>query len=556
MIRPRNMKRFREIVSILIRHGFGWLIVEMGLGKLIPFHWGLLGHPRRKQVYSAAEHLRMAFEELGPTFIKLAQILSTRPDLVSPTYAQEFARLQDRVPPLPFEQIQPVLETELGEPYTRVFSELEKQPLASASIGQVYRARLREGQSVVIKIQKPGLPDIIRKDMEILREVVQYMTLHTQLGRKYDLEGLLEEFRFTLENELDYLREGQNADRFRALFRKDRRLYIPKIYWEWCSPRVLVMEEIRGIKVNELDGHPGARPIDRQKLAETAVSLTFKEIFEFGFFHADPHPGNFVVMDDQRLGLMDFGLVGYLEEHTREHFLRFAYAMTTGDVEGMIDAMGSMGITGPFATRPALKRDLHRLLFRVKDGSMQELAASDLIHELMGIAYRHQLHFPPDLALLFKVLAMSEGLGAMIDPQFKLFDFARPYLRRLIRKMVAPERLARKAVGDMIDWFTLSHGLPRRIAYMLQRLENGDVQVHTIQPEMERMAERMIRAINRLTLSVLVTLIVVALGIYILAGHFMGFDYYLVNILFGLFVFGALVALRIAWTIWRRRRFR
>ena len=554
MIHPRNMKRFREITAILIRHGFGWLIVELGLGRLVPFHWGLLGHPRRKQVYSAAEHLRMAFEELGPTFIKLAQILSTRPDLVSPTYAEEFARLQDRVPPMPFTAIQPVLEMELGQSYTAVFAELDTRPLASASIGQVYRARLKDGQSVVVKIQKPGLRDIIQRDMDILKEVVQYMSIHTRFGQKYDLGGLLEEFRFTLENELDYVREGQNADRFRALFKKDHRLRIPKIYWEWSTSRVLVMEEIQGIKVTELDHYPEGRDINRQKLAEIAVSLTFKEIFEFGFYHADPHPGNFVVMDDQRLGLMDFGLVGYLEDQTREHFLRFSYAMTTGDVEGMIDAMWAMGITGPFETRPALKRDLNHLLFRVKDRSLQELAASDLIHDLMAIAYRHQLHFPPDLALLFKVLAMSEGLGAMIDPQFKLFDFARPYLRRLMRKLFAPERVTKKALGDAMDLLILTHGLPRRVSYLLQRIENGDIQVHTTQPEMERMAGQMIAAMNRLTTSILTTLILIALGIYILAGHFMGFDNYLVNILLGLFGFGGLVAVRILWGIWKQRR--
>jgi len=555
MIRPRNVRRFREIVSILIRHGFGWLIVEMGLGKLVPFHWGLLGHPRRKKRYLAEEHLRMAFEDLGPTFIKLAQILSTRPDVISPSYAQELARLQDRVPPLPFEKMKPVIEEELGKPYLQVFSEFDEQPVASASIGQVYRARLQNGQQVVVKVQKPDMEKIIGRDMEILKEVVRYMKQHTQIGKKYDLEGLLEEFSFTLNNELDYIREGQNADRFRSLFENDNRLYIPKIYWEWTTPRLLVMEEISGLKVTEFGEYNEIEISERHRLAETAVSLTFKEIFEFGFYHADPHPGNFVIMDDGRLGLMDFGLVGYLEEDTRDQFLRFSYAMVVGDLDDILDAMWALGIQGPFEKRPALKRDLNHLLFRVREQSMRELAASDLIHELMSIAYRHQLHFPPDLALLFKVLAMSEGLGAMFDPDFKLFDFARPYLGRLSKKIFSPDKIARKASSDIFDLLRFGHGLPRRLSYLLQRIESGDIQMQIIQPELEQNAKRMVTATNRLTVSVLVTLFIVALGIYILAGHFMGFNYYLVNILLALFVVGGLISLKIIIGIWRQNKF-
>lgn len=553
MIRPRRVKRFKQIISVLLRHGMGWLIVELGLGGLVPFHWGLWGHPRRKMRYSAAEHLRMAFEELGPTFIKLAQILSTRPDVISPEYAEEFARLQDQVPPVPFESIRPVLESELNQPFWEIFKDFDQTPIASASIGQVYRAKLQNEQPVVIKVQKPGIALIIQQDMEILRDVVSYIKRHSSMGNKYDLEGLLEEFSFTLANELNYVREAQNADRFRALFGSDRRLYIPTIYWEWTTPKLLVMEEISGLKVTQINQSSFGQELDRPRLAKTAVSLTFKEIFEFGFFHADPHPGNFVLMGDDKLGLMDFGLVGYLDENTRENFLIFSYAMVRGDVDKMVDAMWALGITGPFEKRPALKRDLNHLLFKARESSMQELAASDLIHELMAVSYRHQLRFPPNLALLFKVLAMSEGLGVMFDPDFKLFDFAQPYLSKLFRKIFSPDKLAQKAASDVVDLFFLSHELPRRISYLLQRIELGDIQIFTLQPKMEQGAERIYAALNRLTISVLTTLIVIALGIYILAGHFMGFDFYLVHILFVLFLIGGVVALKVLLGIWKQR---
>ncbi len=555
MIRPKNLRRFKEITTILMRHGLGWLLAELGLGKLIPFHRGLLGHPKRPEQYTAAEHLRMAFEELGPTFIKMAQILSTRPDLISPEYASEFSRLQDSVPPVDFSPIKNLLESELRRPLNEIFKHFESTPLASASIGQVYRAQLHSGEAVVVKIQKPGIQEIIRRDMDVLHDVVKYMSQHTEFGRKYDLNGLYDEFRFTLENELDYVREGQNADQFRFLFKNDNRIYIPKVFWEWSTPKVLVMEEIQGIKVNELDIKSENKQLDRHHLAEIAVSLTFKEIFEFGFFHADPHPGNFVVLDNDTLGLMDFGLVGYLDQQTKQHFIRFSYAMTTGDIESLIDAMWSMGITGPFDTRPALKRDLKRLLYRVKDRSMKELAASDLIYELMNIAYQHQLHFPPDLALLFKVLAMSEGLGAMIDPDFKLFDFAQPYLRDLTKQMISPEELSQRFLENMYDMYMLTDGLPRRLSHLLQRFESDGIKVQIVQQEMEQKVKGIISAVDRLTISIIIALLVIALGIYILAGHFMGFDNYLVGILFIMFLFGAGISLRILWKIWRQSRF-
>ena len=549
-------KRFRQILGIFMRHGFGWLIVEMGLGKFVPFHWGLLGHPHRKYSYSAMEHLRMAFEELGPTFIKLAQILSTRPDLISPEYAEEFSKLQDSVPPISFKKIQLVLENELQRPYQEVFDEFDTTPIASASIGQVYRAVLKNGERVVVKIQKPNLQLIIQQDIQILDKIIQYMMVHTQFGNKYDLQGLLEEFRFSLENELDYLREGQNADRFRLLFQRDPRIHIPRIYWDWSTSRVLVMEELHGIKITELDQHQLGKLIDREKLAKVAVSLTFKEIFEFGFYHADPHPGNFVILENEQLGLLDFGLVGYLDDKSREHFLRFSYAMTTLNVEDMIDAMWAMGITGPFKNRPALKRDLSHLLFRVRDRSMQELAASDIIQDLMRIAYRHQLHFPTDLALLFKVLAMSEGLGAMINPEFKLFDFAQPYLKDLSKQILSPTNLTKKSAKDIMDMLILTHGLPKRILYLLQRIENGDIQIQATQPELLTFSTHMIKAVNRLTISILIGILIIAFGIYIIAGHFMGYNHYLINLLFASIIFGGLITLKIFWDIWRQRQFK
>lgn len=552
MIGFKHTKRTRQIIAILLRHGLGWLVVRLGLGALMPFHRGLLGHPRREERYSAPEHLRMAFEELGTTFIKLAQILSTRPDLVSPPYAEEFARLQDRVPALPFETMKEVLEQEWKISYNKVLLQLETDPVASASIGQVYRAQLSNGERVVVKIQKPQVDWQIEEDLAILREAVQLIVRHTEFGR-YDLEGLLDEFAFTLRNELDYIQEGQNADRFRILFKDDPRLYIPSIFWEHSTSRVLVMEEIQGIKVNEL--HRGNLPdsVDRQAMAIAAVEITFREIFEHGFFHGDPHPGNFVIMPGNKLGLMDFGLMGYISEKEKEAFFRFSYALAAGQVEDMIDALGELGISGNYATRSVLKRDLNRLFLNFRTKSLDEIAASDMLREIMRIAFRHQLHFPPDLALLFKVLAMCESLGAMLDPQFKLFDFALPYMQKMGRILFSPEKLIHKMKDDSFDFLQLLHGLPSRLSRLIRRVEIGDIQLTIRQKESERELKNIYGALNRMMIGMLMILFSIFLGAFTLVAHFLEFHSWLLSMFLTAFILAGLASLNILWKIWRSR---
>jgi ubiquinone biosynthesis protein len=548
----RYIRRYREIVFTLMRHGFGWLIVRLGLSSLVPFHWGLLGHPRRKERYSGPEHLRMAFESLGPTFIKLAQILSTRPDLISPFYAEEFSRLLDRVPPRPSEEMRLVLESELNVPYREVFPQFDWGAVASASIGQVYRAELADGKRVVVKIQKPEVSELIAWDLRILKNVVQRIRRHTDFGERYDLTGLLDEFGFFLVNELDYVREARNADRFRLMFKDDPHIVVPKIYWDYTTSRVLVMDEVRGVKVNELSANRGVSQTDRHILARVAVEATFKEVFEHGFFHADPHPGNFVIMEGQKLGLIDFGLVGYLDKHYRESFLRFTYEIVMGDAEETIDALWELGITGKFANRPALKRDLNHLIFRFRESSLGEMAAGDLVREVMTIAYRHQLFFPPDLALLFKVVAMCESLGAMLDPEFRLVDFAEPYLRREYKNLLRPENVVQQLENDAIHLLHFGRGLPQRVARLLRRVELGDIQVSIRHKELDESTAKISRALNRLTVTILFTLFLIAVGIYIIAGHLMGFHYYLVNTLLAMVIATALVAARVLYNMWRR----
>ncbi len=520
--RRQRWNRERKIAGALVRHGLGFTLVQAKLGWLLPFQKGLLSHPRRDEPYSGPEHIRMAFEDLGPTFIKLAQILSTRGDLIGPDYATELARLQSAVPPVAFPDMAGVLDAELGRPHAEVFANLDPEPIGSASIGQVYRATLPSGEAVVVKIQKPDVRSTIDLDLAILRRWIRRRVSQEPAASFYDIEGFFEEFAFTLKNELDYTNEGDSADRLRHIHREDADIFIPSIYWDLSTSRVLVMDEVRGTDFVGSAAEVSLTAEERRNLATIALRTAFTQIFREGFFHADPHPGNLVVMDNNRIGLLDFGIVGTLTDRKRDDFLDLAYAMSTGNAEGILDALWALGVTEPEAQRRSVARDFDHLFHRVGRKSFADLAAGDIVGELMRIAHRHQLQFPPDLALLFKVLAMLESTAALLDPTFLLFEALEPHVTTLLKERTSPASVGRRVGRDAIDMVRLMEGLPHRADRLLQRLETGDIEFAARTVGLEVEAKRLHRAIDRLTLGITVTLFLVASGIYVLAAELAG----------------------------------
>ncbi|MEJ2048803.1 MAG: AarF/UbiB family protein, partial [Calditrichota bacterium] len=454
---------------------------------------------------------------------------------------------------LPFSEMRLTLDQEWGEDHQELISQLDPEPLASASIGQVYRTLLPDGRKVVVKIQKPGVRDIIERDLAIFKNVVNSLKKRTEFGKRYDLDGILEEFAFTLRNELDYRREAENTNKFRSLFQDEPRLHIPEVFSELSTSRVLVLEEIGGIKINELNLQKSSFPIERHAVAVAAVEITLTEIFQHGFFHGDPHPGNFFIMPGNRLGLMDFGMVGFVSENDKEAFFRFSYALAEGEVENMLEALRDMGITGNFATDASLKRELAHLYYDYHTRTMKEVAASDLVNSLMRIAYHHQLQFPPDMALLFKVLAMCESLAAMVEPGFKLFEFALPYLKKRSRTTFSAENMAHKAKEDSLDLIRLVHGLPRRLSRLLQRFEMGDIQINIKQKDLEHESRKIYDALNRMMVIILLLLFSMLFGIFTLIAHFLKFHFLLLFFFLGVFIITVLISLKLIWNAWKER---
>jgi len=511
----KHLRRYREIVAILAKHGLGALVDQLGLAPYLRLpKWAVRTQEVERQELSLPQRLRRALEELGPTFIKLGQILSTRPDLVPPPYLAELVRLQDAVPPAPWEVIKIQIEEELGGALDHIFSSFESQPVAAASLGQVHRATLRNGEEVVIKAQRPGIEEIVRVDLEILHDLARLAQRHTPLGELYDLPQIMEEFASTLRAEMDYLREGRNADRFRQNFATETALYIPKVYWDYTTAKVLTLERISGIKINDIEALDAAG-IDRHQVALNSVRIIIKEMLEDGFFHADPHPGNFFVMDNEVIGAMDFGMVGYLTPWDRERLARLYIAAVQMDVESIVNELIRTGGVGYDVERTALERDIRRLLTKYRGLPLQELLARQVMDEVMPIAFRHHLRLPSQWWLLGKTLGMIEGLALQLDPTLDIFEISRPYVNKLLWQMLSPSRWGQKLAQGALDWSELWIELPRRTPRLLDQMERGEFQLTFRLKGQDDALGRLDRLANRLALSVLVAAFIVSLSLLI-----------------------------------------
>ncbi len=503
----RHLHRYRQIVATFVRHGFGFLFEQWRPGH---------AHRERAALPPSADlalHFRWALEELGATFVKFGQILSTRPDLLPPPYLAELAKLQDAVPAEPWSAIRTVLKAELGEECQTIFASIEEQPLASASLAQVHAATLGDGREVVVKVQRPDVATTVETDLEILAILARRLQA-TPLGKIYDFVSVTNDFAFTLRNELDYRREGRNADRFRQNFAGESSLYIPRVYWEFSTPRVLVLERIHGIKIDDIAALDAAG-YDRHRVALNAARIIIKEVLEDGFFHADPHPGNFVVMPGEVIGAMDFGMVGWLSEADRLDLIRLYLAAAALDADALLEQLIRMGAADSHVNRLALKRDLQHLLNRYHALPLKDIRAREVIDDVLPIAFHHRLRAPPNLWLLGKTLSMMEGVGLRLDPTFDMFEVAQPFVHRLTWQLVDLTRRRRRGILlTAVDWFDLLQVAPRAAHRLLGRVEREGALPMSIQ-ETERLIEGLDRLVTRLTLGVLIGSLLIGLALLV-----------------------------------------
>lgn len=467
----RHLQRYRQILTVFTRHGFGFAISQL---PTEPFWLRDLSPFPRPEPASLPFHFRQALEELGPAFVKLGQVLSTRPDLLPPSYIAELSKLQDEVPPVAWDQVEPILRQELAPSLEEVFDEINTVPLAAASLAQVHLAKLDGGDRVVIKVQRPNILRTLRTDLEIIHDIARYVQNHTALGKVYDLVEIAEDFADTVNNELDYVAEGRNADRFRENFTDTAGVHIPYVYWDYTTKRVLVMEYIEGIKIDQIAAIDAAGH-DRNAIAENAAHMIIQEVLVDGFFHADPHPGNFLVMRGDVIGAMDFGMVGYLTKADRANLIRLYNVAVQLNARGATEELIHIGAAPPDVDRKNLTRDIERLLHRYSGLGLSEMRLQDVMDDVMPVVFEHRLKLPGNYWLLVKTLAMMEGLGLTLAPDFDIFGFSRPYVTRLILSTVVPDRTT---ISDLVRhglaWGDLLNEVPHAGQLLIDRLEKRD----------------------------------------------------------------------------------
>ena len=427
----RNIKRYRQILTILLRYGF-----DDVLGRLKIYYYIQLSKkiiPKFKaqelETITTPERLRLALEELGPTFVKLEQMLSARPDLVPESFINEFQKLQDEVPPFPAEQAGAGIEAQLGKPVGKLFSSFDEIPLAAASIAQVHRAVIENKKQVVVKIQRPNIRSVIETNLNIIFDLAGLIERCIPESELYNPTAIAREFSKTIRRELDFVREGRNIDRFRRNFQDDDTVYVPNVYWEFTAEHILTMEYLDGIKISELDKLEKAG-LDRKIIALNGAQAILKEVFEHGFFHADPHPGNILVLQNNVISLLDYGMMGSLDEELQEAFGNLLTAIVKKDVNKIIRAFTDIGLMENELDVRGLKLDLTDFLDRYYQVSLYQLDIGKIINELTEIIRKYRIRPPADLTLMAKAMVTEEAVGRTLDPATSFYGKSNGYRRR------------------------------------------------------------------------------------------------------------------------------
>ncbi len=512
----RHLGRYRQIAQVLVHHGFGYIVEQLGLVNLLSLPRRIILKRPAPTPVGVAERLRLVLIELGPTFIKFGQLLSTRPDLLPADLIVELNKLQDRVPPFPSDVAIAMIEAELGKPIAQLFRTFDHTPLAAASLGQVHTAVLHSGEQVVVKVQRPDIEQVINTDLAILVDLADLAQQQDLFGLQYDLNELAWDFSLTLRDELDYLREATNADRFRRNFAGSKIVHIPVIYWEYSTHRVLTLERLFGIKINDIAGLAAAG-IDRKRLARNSLHLVLEEVFTHGFFHADPHPGNFFALPGGIIGAVDFGQTVAMDAETTRNMLTLLHALSERDPDTVLRALERIGMVSRHKITPTLRRDAQRLINRFVDRPLSELSINEISETLFTISQRHQLQMPSVIAMMMKTMVMIEGTGVQIDPQLDVFAMARPYARRAMAAQYAPHIVGERLLHQARDTTESALNLPHQIGDVLHRLDQSELLIRTREQELYRVANAQMRAANRLAVAMVLAALIISFGLLALA---------------------------------------
>lgn len=501
--RVNYINRYREIAMQFSKSGLGFLIEEIGLDRVISLPKRILMRQQNDEVLEKtyAERIRIFIEEMGTTFIKLGQIASTRGDLLPPDLITELEKLQSHVSPFPAAEARRIIEESLEAPIDELFMIFDDAPVGSASIGQVHRAMLHTGEDVAVKIQRPNIEKTVRTDLEILRHLAALAEANLEWARNYQVTDMIEEFSDALINELDYTIEARNVERIGKTHKKDSNIKIPEIYWEYSTKNVMVMDFIKGIPVNHFDKLDEMN-INRGELADTLAKAIFQQIFEEGYFHGDPHPGNVSVLEDGTLVFLDFGMIGRLTSDLKNNFGSLLISLMRKDSAGVVKAIVKMGVVPGDVSMRDLNREAEIMRDKYYDVPLAKLNFSDAVNDLFGISNKYKIKLPQDFTILAKTLLTLESVVSQLDPDFSIMDVAEPFGKALMLERYNPKNLINFQIDEVQQLANELREVTENVHTFSKGLKNQNLPIEIDVKGRSQFSKHLDRVINRLSFSI------------------------------------------------------
>jgi ubiquinone biosynthesis protein len=513
-----KLMRYEKVAATLVKYGFEDLLSHPPLNKILPQRNFLVPNRNGKKVseFSRYERIRMTCEELGTSFIKFAQIASNRPDLLPEGLITELEKLQDQAPEVAIEQIRKIIRDELPSPLTDVIEYFNPVPLASASMAQVHRARLRGGKEVVLKIQRPGIRETIVLDIAVLKSLVSIINTYFPQYSIYQPEELVKMFEDSITEELSFLMEANNLEQFQKMFKDNENVFIPNIYRELCTDKIICMEFVDGYKITDLKNLKKFN-ITGEQLALRGIRLYFEQVFEHGFFHADPHPGNIFVLKDGRIAFLDYGMVGTVIDEDKIQFARILLAMYDRDVQGLKKAILKFSKGLSKAQEREFEYDVIYFLRQYSRISLENIDGNEVMKGLNSLFYDYKIHIPSSLLLLIKALVIIEGVGLQLNPQYDIIENIGPFVQRLLSKKYNPDRLQKELFRSIEDTSDLVKELPSDIRSIINKIKDGKLHVEIEHKGLEPFAYRLNKTVNRLSFTMIIVAMIVGSSLIVVA---------------------------------------
>ena len=515
----RDIRRFNQILKILTKHGFGFAIQQLHLADHVIGRGIIKTRILRRFTEppeSRAVRLRKVLEELGPTFIKLGQILSVRPDLVPLDLCYELSKLQDRVPPFGYEDVRKQIKESFGSYPDEVFSTFDPIPFAAASLGQAHRAQLKTGENAVVKVQRPDLRKIIETDIDILYSLAYLSNRYMQDVKIFDPISIVDEFSKVITKEIDFTYEAHNIDKFRKNFKDSTTVHIPKVFWDYTKSRVITTEEIIGIRLNDYLNQPHSVE-EKKAVAANGANAILQQIFVDGFFHADPHPGNIFILPNNAAAFVDFGIVGRLDEDTRDAVVSLLIAVSMRNTSGILKALEMLGVTFDENSVRDFKRSISDFVERFYDIPLKQVEISTILPQAVELMSKYKLKIPPQFHIMIKAIATMDGVARQLDPEFNTIAHTKPFVERLVHERHDPKRIIKNAVLYSSELLDILKIIPKDAYEIIKKIKMGTLKIEFEHQGLSKLITEMDKSSNRLSFSLVIAALIIGSSLIIMA---------------------------------------